>query len=482
MSTEQYMSSSAEQDYSIRSPNYSNLDGEQSENEQHQEADALPALAITTTENTHYDSNNELASSRLGQGLIPPYRISLPPKPVDLRSLEYVESYDHNLMCAICHCPFVQPVRLDCDHVFCRNCISQALVHQEYDARCCPTCRRKTNQISIVPAPKIINRILDELVVRCPSHDKGCTGKILRGSVQDHVDHYCDFVELECPLDGCPLTVQRKDARNNKCLHSIIACGYCTLSYTEQHIESHRNLHCSIRRAVCPSCKADLPQCHLQTHLESCPEALLPCTAAAYGCDFTSKRKALDQHTSTCPLAKLGPFLQLQNDRLATHETALNHLRHKNSLLQTSYFALQEALHPPSSLLEPNPSISAHQSEDGSPFDSVAHHLLSLLQSLREEVGRVSAAVSDLDAKASMMVMNESLRTKEEIAHMNAVLAGMRMHIQWLMSVRLQGQQRAAMVRSEEADPSGSSSSDLREEQGQPARRLSDSARQDTKL
>lgn len=400
---------------------------------------------------------------------------------VDFRSLEYVGSYDHNLMCAICHCPFVEPARLDCDHVFCRDCINQALMHQTRDAKCCPACRTKTRRISTIPVPKIINRILDDLVVRCPFSKEGCAEELPRGAVQDHVDRYCIYSEVECPSDECPYPVQRKDAEKQRCLHSRVRCEYCEVSLIEREMESHQT-HCSVRTVPCPHCKTTVLYGKLESHIESCPEASLPCTAALYGCDFTSDRASLDQHTTTCPLAKLIPFLKFQNDRLAAHETALNHLRLKNSLLETSFSTIQETLNAPSNLLETNPSLTSSP-EDNSPFDSTAHHLLCMHESLREEIGRVSAAVSELDAKASMMVMNESLRTKEELAHTNAAVGGMRMHLHWLMSARLQNQQRGMMRAGEpELVVGASRAGGLAGELGPSVRRLSDSTRQDTKL
>lgn len=406
-----------------------------------------------------------------------------PPNPVDLRSLDYVGSYDHNLMCVICHCPFVEPARLDCDHFFCRDCVDQALMHQARDAKCCPTCRRKTRRVSIVPVPKIINRILDELLVRCPFSKEGCAEELPRGAVQDHVDRYCLFSEVECPSEECPLTVQRKDAEKKRCLHSMVRCEYCKGSLIERNLESHHTT-CSGRTVPCAHCKTTMLYGNLKMHIESCPEASLPCTAAPYGCDFTSDRTSLDQHTRTCPLAKLIPFLKFQNDRIAAHETALNHLRHKNSLLETSFSTIQDTLNVPSHLLETNPSLQTPSPEDNSPFDSTTHHLLCMHESLREEVGRVSATVSELDAKASMMVLNESLRTKEELAHTNAAIGGMRMDLHWLMSARLQNQQRGGMmsVGERELGVGASGAGELAGALGSSARRLSDSTRQDTKL
>jgi len=125
--------------------------------------------------------------------------------------------------------------------------------------------------------------------------------------------------------------------------------------------------------------------------------------------------------------------------------------------------------------------------EDPGPFNSTSHHLLCLHESLREEVNRVSVTVSEIDARASMMVMSESLRAKEDFAYTNAAIGGMRAQLHWLVNARLQDQQRVAMVRAQTSGDglgSGSSSAaaNVGESSAVPIRRLSDSARQETKL
>lgn len=179
------------------------------------------------------------------------------------------------------------------------------------------------------------------------------------------------------------------------------------------------------------------------------------------------------------------PLLKIQNDRLEAHESALRHLRHKNSILETSYATIQDNLNSSANLL--GAPLSPAPTMDLGPFDSTSHHLLCLHESLREEVTRFSDAVREADAKASMLVMNESLRVKEDFAHTNAAIGGMRMQLHWLMSARLQNQQRVAMVRAQTSGhdlTAGTSSAEADIGEGPVAstRRLSDTTRQETKL
>ncbi|KAL6719260.1 hypothetical protein ACLMJK_003497 [Lecanora helva] len=178
------------------------------------------------------------------------------------------------------------------------------------------------------------------------------------------------------------------------------------------------------------------------------------------------------------------PFLKTQDDRLEAQEAALKHLRHKNSIMETSVLGIMETLESSSNLFNESQSVLSASTE-ATPA-STAQHLLCLHESLRQEVSRVSNAISEVDTKASMMVMNESLRVKEDFARNNAAIGGMRMQLHWLMAAKLQEQQRVATVRaraSEDGLGMGTSSAaadELRSHAG--IRRLSDSTRQETKL
>ena len=421
--------------------------------------------------------------------------VRAPVNQVDLRNLEYVGTFDQNLMCAICHCPFVDPVALVCDHVFCRDCVNEALLHQSRDLRNCPTCRRKTDDCKIAGVPKLVVRILDELLVKCPLHEKGCEEILSRGTVQSHVERYCDYQEINCPSEDCKLKLPRGDLSGNRCLHWVVACEDCHSDVMELNLKEHRDKACESRKATCPDCKLKLPFHQLEAHRKACPDANFLCSASCYGCDFSAKRTELDQHQSTCPLRRLGPFLDSQNTRLDEHAIALKQLQRKNSIYQASLTNMQEFLglngpNDPSTL----PVISSNPTSNPAPFDSTAAHLLSLHESLREEVSRVSNAIAELDAKTSTTVINESLRNKEDMAHTNAVLTNLRVQLQWLMSSKLQSQHRAAMLRTQssvEAGPSALNGGGANSSTGVggvgavvelPRRRLSDSTRQDTKL
>ncbi|KAK4494686.1 hypothetical protein PRZ48_014042 [Zasmidium cellare] len=78
------------------------------------------------------------------------------------------------------------------------------------------------------------------------------------------------------------------------------------------------------------------------------------------------------------------------------------------------------------------------------PYTSPLHHLLSMHEALREEMSRVNSALQELDGRHSMQILNENLRTREEITYMGAQVAGLSRQVHWLTSVQLQRQSRSA--------------------------------------
>ena len=158
---------------------------------------------------------------------------------VDMRALEYVTDYNDNLMCPICHCAFVDPVVLyDCDHTFCRECLQSSWTEHALGGvrGSCPTCRADTKLKGRSAVSKILLNILDELVVKCPRHEDGCTATLQRGAVSDHVNLYCGQSFVKCPADGCDQLVRRKDS--DQCMHYGVSCIDCreTMSMAELEV------------------------------------------------------------------------------------------------------------------------------------------------------------------------------------------------------------------------------------------------------
>jgi hypothetical protein len=143
---------------------------------------------------------------------------------VDLRALDYVESPNESLVCTICAAPFIIPMELGCEHIFCEDCIYEHLSCGIQSASSCPKCRRPV--ASLKPVPKLLNQLLDELEAECPNKSAGCLQPLKRYTVNDHVNKYCDYEELRCPKSNCSGQIQRRFLGKG-CLHTHIECEVC---------------------------------------------------------------------------------------------------------------------------------------------------------------------------------------------------------------------------------------------------------------
>jgi hypothetical protein len=267
--------------------------------------------------------------------------------PVDLRALDYVSNYDDNLVCPICRCPLVDPVLLmDCDHCFCRECIRQtwpehAPLGPKGD---CPTCRMPAKLGPRVSTTKILVNILDDLVVKCPKSENGCKSQVKRGEVQDHIAIYCGYSMVECKDSTCGQSIQRKDYEQG-CLHYSIACESCHQEMPKAELENHWQVQCPDRQINCDLCSSVIYHRDRDEHRKNaCPAVSVPCPGASLGCVNKSKRAHLEIHTRGCALAKLGPYLDAQKQRMDEQESAQKTINRKLEILETGFNAMQDII------------------------------------------------------------------------------------------------------------------------------------------
>lgn len=138
------------------------------------------------------------------------------------------------------------------------------------------------------------------------------------------------------------------------------------------------------------------------------------CDTKSYGCPWSGLRKELPTHLLSCPFTLLRPVLEAQNERLRALELQNRALRKKVDLLS------------PRSTTGDSLSI-----------DDQAYHILEEQEHMRNDIERLNASLGELEIKQGMLLMNENLRTKEELAGVRAAIQGMRMQIHWLLSTRI---------------------------------------------
>ncbi|KAJ5159776.1 Zinc finger RING-type [Penicillium canariense] len=387
---------------------------------------------------------------------------------VDLRALDFVSSYDSHLMCPICHCPFVQPVRLQCDHVFCRKCLGSAITtvrSADSEEFPCPSCRTPATRISM-NVPRLLINMCDEIQVRCPLLGDGCEEVVPRGHIQSHVEKYCGYRLVPCPDESCGKNTRKKDLQpDQRCMHSYCRCGRCNEDIMEQDFAEHDKELCPSLETTCVDCGTTIPQRTLKQHIETCPDVVSPCVASKYGCQVKIRRADIAIHEQQCPLVSIGPYFEAQNTRLDSLELTMRHLQQRNEIFEDGLANIRSTLRDFArasgnggrSVIGGERDQQARGDADESSdlataFSShTTQYLLSLHESLREEVNQISHALTDLDARASMTIMNECLRIKEDMAHTNAAVNSVRMQVQWLMNPRLHNGARAGGIRTSTA-------------------------------
>lgn len=395
---------------------------------------------------------------------------SVPPSSVlDLRALEHVSEYDSNLMCPICHVPFIEPIVLDCDHTFCGECF------EEYrhggsntDRSRCPSCRSYHLGAS-KKASRLIKNMCNDIQVRCPNAD--CERTIARGCVEQHATKECSEQLVQCPGIECGQQTKRKNMVPEQCIHSTeieCDCG-ATIQLGRGEWLKHKDTECPSTNCKTVDGGADT-------------DASKTCPGADYGCQDVFEVSDYETHIKSCTLARMAPHFHKQANLLQKLQDQLSMVKLRNEVLETGFDRLSDlinkTIHPQleSLLSSHHDDISASDVEEiprdlsvlpahlreltPSPsnleLDQSHHQQYALRQthaqlqvdsrisSVEAHVNGVQSQLNELDARSSMALMNETLRIREELAHINGQMYSTRAQVQWLLNrERIVGQREA---------------------------------------
>lgn len=401
---------------------------------------------------------------------------------VDLRGLEYTAPVDENLVCPVCRTPFVEPVTTSCDHVFCKECFEQAY----QIAPLCPIDRKRLRPPNHVgTTARIITNQLDALEVKCPNSTEGCTKTPARSMVQNHVDRYCEYSLVDCSEDTCARKIWRKDVSRG-CLHWLAICPDCSESLFEADMEHHRQETCRERKMNCEDCDLQILRCQVNSHKLQCEEVTTVCQWAVYGCIHHSKRKDLLLHMPNCAFSIMGPVFESLRNEIDSLKTEVQTLNERDKAKDRRIRFLESYKNAPSygdAMMDiANIPDSMPLGADTAPYDSRDQYLLSLLENQESKVDQLSAGMTELEAKQTVMLFNETIPIKEQLAELRSAQGVIGCHVRWLMNLRLQ--ERRPGVASAPAGTSRSESSGGPSSVGpglQP-RRLSDTRENITKL
>jgi len=393
---------------------------------------------------------------------------------IDLRVLDHVSEYDSNLMCPICHVPFIDPVVLDCDHTFCEDCFEEYRNGGPSTERSkCPACR-SYHLGGSRKASRLIRNMCNEIQVRCPNND--CKAVAARGYIEQHVSRECPEQEMPCPDQTCSRKTKRKNFVPEQCIHSShIECD-CGASIRLGRGEwiKHKDSECPNTNPASPANLQTTDDGHDEVPLSRCP-------GADFGCTDKISPTDTEDHINSCPLAGLAPALKKQSQLLQSLSEQLKMTKLRNDALETGFDRLSSLI---STTIEPKLSrlsnaIDADQTSD---IEEIERNDLDLLQThnrdldhsphgthfpstvtsshayttayqalhprllaLESQTSTLESHLTDLDARSSMALMNETLRIREELAHINGAMYSTRAQVQWLLNRERMLGQRDAM-------------------------------------
>lgn len=350
---------------------------------------------------------------------------------IDYRALDYVNTPDQNLMCPICRVPFVDPVTIYCDHTFCRDCITQALAITEK----CPMDRYPISRNDpLRPTNRIIVQQVNDLMISCPS----CETHLQRSKLHNHLNVHCKEVEIACMDPDCRELIKRVHQQKG-CLHYDSVCQYCEETVQEKDMEDHCEVKCTHRSVKCGQCGKQVLRIKESGHIGECPEGVVQCQWTEFGCDHECKRKEIDDHKNKCELKRLGPWgaiMKAENaikgEKIDRLERKIKHL--ENCLNDNGHFDRAEA---------GAPSLAGLSIPD-EPYETPNTYLLSVVESQQSRINALTASMSELEARQSVMLLNETIPLKDQIVELRNTMSTINMYVRWLLNVRTrEGQRRS---------------------------------------
>ena len=326
----------------------------------------------------------------------------------DLDTLTYVDKVPQSLICPVCKSVLLTPLQTKCQHIFCARCVSRALA----DKLECPIDRTAmpNGMEDCQAAPRLLDQLIDELEVKCPN--SGCARTMERGLLHWHLKDACEYQKVKCRDQNCEKLSLRKDLGDG-CEHQVVTCDHCDAELEVGTLSKHLD-ECPELSHVCPYCFVELSVDDIKQHKAACTMAPASCPAKPFGCMWSGVARDKAAHATACAIVIMMPFLQKQQDKLVDLEL-------RNAMLQTSLETLQAAAKE-----EPVFEISSEYERDRS-------YLFQTLENLSNHVESLSSSITALDTKQSHIMMNETIRTKDELGMLRGGLQGLRLQVHHLV-------------------------------------------------
>ena len=217
------------------------------------------------------------------------------------REIQFVDASLKDFSCPICLEVLNDPFLTECcGHHFCNKCISSVLKQRRNE---CPLC--KAHPVCGI-VDKRFKRELNEVKVYCLLRSQGCewTGRF--GNLNNHLslsqqNGQCKHVVVICPNKKCDTTLPRHEMKthtDNMCKYRPFICQWCGHNGVYMEIVTFHYQRCPLYPVTCPNeCSTDaMKRSELENHLNSCPNAIVPCPFSGLGCHVTTKRCKQNDH------------------------------------------------------------------------------------------------------------------------------------------------------------------------------------------
>ena len=179
-----------------------------------------------------------------------------------------------DLLCMICHHVAKEAHQVECcGKVFCETCIKKT----KERIGSCPNCRAESSKFKIF-CDRMSGRRVKNLKLSCENEDRGCDWSGILDEYDAHVTE-CGFVVVDCPNDGCTDKILKK------------------------FLHEHLSLACHRRLVECPVCKDKVINEEMHNHPYTCPDVEIKCTNL--DCSTKIYRRQLVAHKNVCPKTRI---------------------------------------------------------------------------------------------------------------------------------------------------------------------------------
>ncbi|UKZ64341.1 uncharacterized protein TrAtP1_005558 [Trichoderma atroviride] len=337
---------------------------------------------------------------------------------LDMYALTYVGDPDPNLLCPICHDPLVDPVTTPCDHTFCYRCLRRSMASSPAGG-VCPIDREPLLWTDCTSSIRLIRTQLNNLVVKCPHHGRGCEEEMKREVVERHATVECGFREFPCPDTDCEKTVRYKPT-DDKCQHQESNCEFCDAIIEEADSDIHL-LQCPRSKTRCAACWAMILREDEEVHRSvDCVSIEVACRFQSVGCPVRVIRAHQELHALSCPFhpdSPSGAIIRSQREIIETFGNLGSQIRHLRARQDETSRRLDQVSGPPPLNRPGEPGFR----------DARA------MQDLDVGFGEVHHNLNNLE-RQNVWTVNQIVPVREEVTELRNNINMIRMQVNWLMS------------------------------------------------